>query len=204
MNVRALITMLAVGLLIVGCGDQERLESELATANTKITTLDSTLVEALVAENQVIQRADNLALTLESTQTERDNLAASLQSAENRGDRLQQEIKTARVRHERALDSLWGINSALVLDVDRWAQQLENAEITIANLEQRANRFRLERDSVYAFVDDLRPWFDYYKHESRRNWFKKLFAAGDATKPGDPEPSFESTGPSVELEAQRP
>jgi hypothetical protein len=113
-------------------------------------------------------------------------------------------MRRARVAYQQATDSLQGVNEALTIDINTLKSELDNSQIRIVASERRTNDLIRARDSVYAFVDELRPWYDYYKHEAQRNWLKKLFKAGDVPRPDGSEPSFDGDATSTQLEALKP
>jgi exonuclease VII small subunit len=80
---------------------------------------------------------------------------------------------------------------------------LRDVQGQLAGTQQTLTAVTNQRDSVYAFVDQLRPWYDYYKKDSGRNWAKKLFGAGRAKKPTKPEPEFKTPTPG-QLEVTAP
>ncbi len=91
---------------------------------------------------------------------------------------------------------------ALESDVKERETMVASLETQLKVALTESEKIRLQKDSLLAFIDDVKPWYDYYKKDSGRNWAKKLFGAGRAKKPTTPEPTFQ---PRVEpnLEATR-
>lgn len=199
-----IVVVVAAALTAVGCGDSGRLENELATANAQIGSLDSTLSGTQTELMSTRQRADSLARALRTSLAAVDSLSTST-------GRLSDRLYATRTRCEKSLDSLRGVVQTAEEQAEGLGTRLQDAEAQIAALEQQTeglgserDDLRRERDSLFTFVDEVRPWYDYYRQEAQRNWLKKLFGAGNAEKPDSPEPSFEVTPPPVDLEAQRP
>lgn len=203
MRTAVITAVLATALIAAGCGDRERLENELASANARLTEMDSTLAMSHTATNEASRRADSLSRSLRTSEASRDSLAESLKSAKSRAGRLEGELKSARAQFARTVDSLNGQNTVLMQQVRDWEAQMQNAEAQIASLQEQSAGYMRERDSLYAFVDDVKPWYDYYKQESRRNWLKKIFGAGRGKKPVDAEPVF-AAPTARDFEAHRP
>jgi hypothetical protein len=204
MRTITIITVVAVSLVVMGCGNGEQLEADLANANAKVTVLDSTLTATQIDLRNARTQAADLERSLQATQGERDSLAELNASTAARAGRLRAELGAARERYQRSMDSLSAHNAALRLDIDRWKSEMEVANMQIRATERHANDLIRTRDSLYAFVDAVYPWYQYYKHEAGRNWAKKLFGAGRADTPSKAEPVFGSEGTGQELEALQP
>jgi len=204
MKALGIAAIILATLVVSGCGVTERLESELAAANARIQTLDSTLTDLRGSYLLESAQVYNLTQSVDALESRRGELQASLAKAEARVGRLNADMRKARVEFELALDSLRAEYVALEIDRDALKGELDNDRIRIVASERQKNELMRTRDSLYAWVDDVRPWYDYYKHESRRNWLKKLFSADDAARPAGAEPTFATPAPATELEAQRP
>jgi chromosome segregation ATPase len=201
-------TIVAAGavaiMLLAGCGAEEkRLEGELSLATARVTELEQ-------AVSQAGMRADSLALSLTQTEQQaqrvRDSLAEAdkaLNAAVVKAQRVEARLQNERDVHRRSLDSANQVRMALESDVKERETQVASLETQLQVALTESDRIRAQKDSLLAFVDDLRPWYEYYKKDSGRNWAKKLFGAGRAKKPTTPEPAFQ---PRVEpnLEAERP
>lgn len=195
---------LATWLLAAGCGTEEkRLEGELGLANSRITELEQ-------ASRQAGMRADSLAGTLtvaeQNAQRVRDSLANSrkeLNDAVVKAQRIEARLQNERNAHRRSIDSLDQVRLALENTANERATTISSLETQLTIVQTEADRLRGQKDSLLAFVEDLKPWYDYYKKDSGRNWAKKLFGAGRAKKPTTPEPAFQ---PRIEpnLEAEKP
>lgn len=199
-----IVAAAAAALLAVGCGNSGRLEGELAAANARIGSLDSTVTGTQTELMSTRQRADSLAKALRTSLAAVDSLSGAT-------DRLSNRLYATRTRLEKSLDSLRGVLQAAEELTASLDTRLNDAQADIGALQQRADglgserdNLQIERDSLFAFVDAVRPWYDYYRSQSQRNWLKKLFGAGNAEKPNDPEPSFDVTPPAPDLEAQQP
>ena len=201
-------SIVAVGaaalVLLSGCNAEEkRLQGELSLATTRVAELEQ-------AVTQSGMRADSLANSLtvaeQHAQRVRDSLSESreqLNSAVVKAQRVEARLQVERDTHRKALDSANQVRMALESDVQERETMVNSLETQLKVAMTEAEKIRAQKDSLLAFVDDLRPWYEYYKKDSGRNWAKKLFGAGRAKKPTSPEPEFQ---PRVEpnLEAERP
>lgn len=136
----------------------------------------------------------------------RDSLAESrdqLNAAVVKAQRIEARMQTERDTHRRSLDSANQVRMALENTVQERETMVKSLETQLSIALTESEKLHRQRDSLLAFTDDLRPWYEYYKKDSGRNWAKKLFGAGRAKKPTTPEPAFL---PRVEpdLEAERP
>lgn len=204
MRTVVIVIVIAATLMAVGCGDTENLENQLATANTQVNTLDSALTATQSTLSLMVRRADSLQDVVQAEHAAFDSVSSSLKSAFARAGRAEQNLHAQRRRYETTIDSLNGINDMNQEQISNLLAQVQNGEAQVALLQEDNNGLTRQRDSVYAFMDRVQPWYDYYKHESQRNWLKKLFGAGNAGKPEVTEPEFNSTPPPVDLEAHRP
>lgn len=195
----------AVALLVlVGCNAKEkRLEGELSLATARIAELEKTVTQAGM-------RADSLANTLSQSEAQAKRVSDSLAEAEAKlheatvkAQRVEARLQTERAANRRTVDSLHQVRMTLEGQVKERETMVQSLETQLTVAQTEADRMRAQKDSLLAFIDDVRPWYDYYKKDSGRNWVKKLFGAGRAKKPTTPEPVFQ---PRVEpdLEAERP
>ena len=183
-----IITVAAISLMAMGCGEAERLGSELAVANARVAVLDSALTNTQRDLGEAIAHTEGFEQLLETVQGERDDLAEYLKSANIEVRHLGDELRAARAEYSASVDSLEAVNFALQIDLNRWKAEVENSAIRVRATERQANEFIHARDSLYEFVDAVRPWYDYYTQEAGRGWTAKLFGAGRAVEPGSPEP----------------
>jgi chromosome segregation ATPase len=201
-------TIVAVGVatlvLTAGCNtEKKRLEGELNLANSRIAELEQSVTQAGI-------RADSLASTLslaeQRAQRVRDSLNDSRETANAavvKAQRIEARLQAERDTHRRTADSLNQVKLALEGTVKERETMVASLETQLKVALDESDRNRAQKDSLLAFIDDLRPWYEYYKKDSGRNWAKKLFGAGRAKKPTTVEPTFQ---PRVEpnLEAERP
>ena len=195
---------MATLILAAGCNTEEkRLEGELTLANSRIAELQTTI-------QQTGQRADSLSGTLtlaeQNAKRIRDSLDKSreeLSDAVVKAQRVEARLQNERNMHRKSVDSLNQVRVTLEGTVAEREATIGGLEAQLTLTQAEADRLKGQKDSLLAFVDDLKPWYDYYKKDSGRNWAKKLFGAGRAKKPTTPEPVFQ---PRVEpdLEAQKP
>jgi len=198
-----IITVAAVALIAVGCS-QADLETELATTKAEMASLDSTLTATQAELNTSMARNDSLQQSLHLVENELDSVTESYESAAARANRLTAKLQEARTQYQATVDSLEAVTLTQETELDRWKTELENVKMRVTATERQKNDLIRTRDSLYAFIDDVQPWYDYYKNEARRNWLKKLFGAGDAEKPETTEPTFMPTETPEDLEAMRP
>lgn len=196
--------LVIVALLAIGCSDSQRLEDQLAAANSRSAELDSLLTETQSQLTAVTAQADDLRLSLADVREERDGLSSKLESVQSQVAALRADLRNARNTHRSEADSLTAVAESVKMDLRTCQTELASAESRITASERRINTLVNSRDSLYAFVDEVRPWYEYYRHEAQRNWLKKLFGAGDAQSPEIPEPTFGNNAPAMELEAVRP
>lgn len=193
-------SLLAV-LVAAGCNtEKKRLEGELATATARISELEQSVVQGGLKADSL---ADSLRHVEQRGQTIRDSLSDMLHTAVTKSQRLEANLQSARDKHRRTIDSLGTMRATLESTINENRATVASLESQLTMAQGDAERYRGQRDSLLAFVDDLRPWYDYYKHEAGRNWAKKLFGAGRGKKPTAAEPAFR-TPPVPELEAGRP
>ena len=204
MRTVVIVIAIAATLMAVGCGNTENLQNQLATANTQVQTLDSALTATQGQLSTTIRRADSLRETLAAEHAAFDSVSNSLESAYARAGHAERTLHAERRRFQTTIDSLQGANDMNADQISRLLAQVQNGEAQVALLQDENNGLTRERDSVYAFMDRVEPWYDYYKHQSHRNWLKKLFGAGHSVKPDVTEPEFKSAPPAVDLEAKRP
>ncbi len=198
-----IMTMAAVALLALGCGDAKRLESELAIANARVATLDSALTHAQHDLGEAVAHSANLQASLQAAQCERDDLTESLKSERLRVNRLDGQLQSAQTRYAATMDSLAAENFALTIDLHSWKTEVENSSIRILASERKINDLVRSRDSLSEYVDALGPWYEYYTREAGRGWTAKLFGAGKAPVPGSAEPVMVRRDSSEGLEVQR-
>jgi septal ring factor EnvC (AmiA/AmiB activator) len=198
-----ILTVAAVALLALGCGDSDRLESELTAANTRIATLDSALANAQQDLKDAVVHAENLKESLAATRSERDDLAEYLKSERQHVNRLDGELQAVRARYATSMDSLAAEKFALQIDLDRWKAEVEHSSMVNLAAERKIIAVEQARDSLSEFVEAVRPWYDYYSHEAGRGWPAKLFGADKADAPGTAEPVLVSGGDETVLEVQR-
>ena len=202
---KSIVAASAVALVILsGCNAKEkRLEGELSLATTRVTELEQAVAQTGMRADSL---ANNLTLAEQRAQFVRDSLSESreqLHAAVVKAQRTEATLQKERDAHRIVLENAENVRLTLENDVkerDAMVGSLET-QLTVALTE--SEKIRIQRDSVLAFVEDLKPWYDYYKKDSGRNWAKKLFGAGRAKKPTTVEPEFQ---PRVEpnLEAERP
>jgi chromosome segregation ATPase len=193
-------SLLAV-LVAAGCNtEKKRLEGELATATARISELEQSVVQSGLKADSL---ADSLRHVEKRGQTIRDSLSDMLHAAVTKSQRLEANLQSARDKHRRTIDSLGTMRATLESTINEHRATVASLESQLTMAQGDAEKYRGQRDSLLAFVDDLRPWYDYYKHEAGRNWAKKLFGAGHGKKPTTAEPAFR-TPPAPELEAGRP
>ena len=191
------------GLLAIGCGNSKQLEADLAAANTRAQELDSMLT---VTQNQFQAEKEKSAeyqLALASAQEKHEDLNSSLNSANAQVKKLQSNLTQARAECTKALDSLNVVKMAVQSDLKTCETDLTDTQMRLETSELHAGSLMQTRDSLFGFVDDVRPWYGYYKQESHRNWLKKLFGAGRAKKPEKAEPSFDTKTTPANLEVNR-
>ncbi|GAB4322736.1 MAG: hypothetical protein Kow0074_14550 [Candidatus Zixiibacteriota bacterium] len=198
------ILIIMAGLLAIGCGDSQRLVDELAATNNRAAELDSMLTETQSQLTAASERAQEFKSLLAEARDERDALTSELATAKSRVTALKSELRRANTAHQKMADSLKAVAESVTMDLRTCQTELASAESRIVASERRINSLIRTRDSLYVFVDEVKPWYDYYRHEARRNWLKKLLGAGDAQKPETPEPVFGTEPPPTELEAARP
>jgi chromosome segregation ATPase len=195
---------LAALVFAAGCNTEEkRLQGELTLANSRIAELEQSM-------NQTSAKADSVSRSLatveQNAQRIRDSLEQSklsLNDAVVKAQRTEARLQTERNLHRRSVDSLNQVRANLETTVAEREATIGGLESQLTMTTDERDRLQGQKDSLMAFVDDLRPWYEYYKKDSGRNWAKKLFGAGRAKKPTTPEPTF---APRVEpdLEAQKP
>ncbi|MBI5868022.1 MAG: hypothetical protein HZB43_06990 [candidate division Zixibacteria bacterium] len=192
---RSTIIGLAVLLALTtsGCGEKKRLEGELTKAHGQITELEGSLAQSHASTDSLADSLRSVVVSIERTRLKSDSLEKSYRLVAAKSKQLQKDLKIARAEFEKSLDSLQGIKYALDTTVRSQQFRIQGAETQVASLQQDILRVSGEKDSVYAVIDRVRPWLDYYKQESKRNWFKKLFGAGRAKKPQAPEPPLTPT-----------
>lgn len=201
-------TIVTVGaaaiLLLAGCGTEEkRLEGELSLATARVTELEQAVSQSGMRADSL---ANNLTLTEQRAQFVRDSLSESreqLHAAVVKAQRVEAKLQSERDAHRVVLENANQVRLTLENDVRERETQVASLETQLTVALTESDKIRAQKDSLLAFVDDLRPWFEYYKKDSGRNWAKKLVGAGRAKKPTSVEPAFQ---PRVEpnLEAERP
>ena len=172
---------------------KKRLEGELTKAHGQITELEGTLAQSHASTDSLADSLRSVVAAIERARMNSDSLEKSYRVVAAKSNRLEKDLKTARTEFEKSLDSLQGIKYALDSTVRTQQLKIQGAETQVASLQQDILRVSGEKDSVYAVIDRVRPWLDYYKQESKRNWFKKIFGAGRAKKPQAPEPPLTPT-----------
>lgn len=195
---------LAALFFAAGCNTEEkRLQGELTLANSRIAELEQ-------AMNQSTMKADSISRSLAMTEQNAQRIRDSLNQAQEglndavvKAQRVEARLQNERSLHRKSVDSLNQVKVALENTVTDREATISGLESNLTMTQVERDRLQGQKDSLLAFVDDLKPWYDYYKKDSGRNWAKKLFGAGRATKPTTPEPIFQ---PRVEpdLEAQKP
>jgi chromosome segregation ATPase len=202
---KSIVAVSAAALVLLsGCGAEEkRLEGELSLVTTRVVELEQAVA-------QTGMRADSLANTLtiaeQNAQRVRDSLAESrekLHAAVVKSQRTEATLQKERDAHRVVLENANNVRLTLENDVKEREAMVYSLETQLSVAVTESDRIRGQRDSVLAFVEDLKPWYEYYKKDSGRNWAKKLVGAGRAKKPTTVEPAFQ---PRVELnlEAERP
>lgn len=180
-------TIIGLAILLAfttsGCGERKRLEGELTKAQTRITELEGTLAQSNVSADSLADSLRSVVVAIEKTRAKSDSLEQSYRSVAARSKRLEKDLKVAREAFQKSLDSLHGIRLALDSTVRSQQARIQGTETQLASLQEDILRVSGEKDSVYAVIDRVRPWLDYYRQEASRNWLKKLFGAGRAKKP---------------------
>lgn len=201
---KAIVAVTAATLVILsGCNAEEkRLEGELSLATARIAELEQSVTQSGMRADSL---ANSLTLAEQKTERMRDSLTEAgkrLHDATVKSQRTEARLQAERDTHRRSVDSLNQVRMALESDVKERETMVASLETQLQVALTESEKIRLQKDSLLAFIDDVKPWFDYYKKDSGRNWAKKLFGAGRAKKPTTPEPAFE---PRVEpnLEATR-
>ncbi len=200
-----LITVFALAaFLALGCGDTENLETQLSATENRAAELDRLLTETQNDLTEVNERAQEFKQSLAKVHDEREALKTSLDNANAQVTDLKIDLREAKDMREHMVDSLRAVVVSVESDRRTCYTELASAESRIKASERRINDLTNTRDSLFAFIDEVEPWFAYYKNEAQRNWLKKLFGAGDMAKPEVPEPSFDIESPPADLEAVRP
>lgn len=198
------ITVFALAaFLALGCGDTGNLETQLTAAENRAAELDSVLTETQAQLTETADRTEDYKQSLAEVRDEREALKTSLDNAKAEVTDLEFALREARDMRQYMVDSLTAVVASVDADRRTCYTELASAESRIKASERRINELTNTRDSLFAFMDDVKPWYAYYKHEAQRNWLKKLFSAGDRDQPDVPEPSFEAEGPPADLEAAR-
>jgi chromosome segregation ATPase len=201
--IKATALAAAVILFAAGCGEKARLEGELAKADSTVVDLQTSLQQANVTADH---KVDSLGREIAKVRVDRDSLDASLKNATAHAGKLAGDLRVARKQLKQAGDDLARRDATLDSLNREYQTQMTNlrdVQGQLAGTQQTLTAVTNQRDSVYAFVDQLRPWYDYYKKDSGRNWAKKLFGAGRAKKPTKPEPEFKTPTPG-QLEVTAP
>jgi chromosome segregation ATPase len=183
-----IVTVAVAAVIVAGCGEAERLESELAAANVRIAMLDSALTNAQADLSEAIAHTDRLEQSLATTQSERDELAEFIKTANVQVSNLEDRLADARAEYDNSVKRLAAENEALRIDLRSWKSEAEDSRIRVRATERYTNTVIRTRDSLHQFVDAVRPWYSYYANEAGRGWTAKLFGAGKADAPGTPEP----------------
>ncbi|MBD3299554.1 MAG: hypothetical protein GF341_12925 [candidate division Zixibacteria bacterium] len=200
-----LITVFALAaFLALGCGDTENLETQLTATENRAAELDSMLTETQAELTDATDRAEDFKQSLAEVHDEREALKTSLDNANAEVADLKIDLRGARDMRRYMVDSLKAVVASVDADRRTCYTELTSAESRIKASERRINELTNTRDSLFAFMDDVEPWYAHYKHEAQRNWLKKLFSAGDMEQPDVPEPSFDADTPPADLEAARP
>lgn len=191
-------------ILLVGCNaDEKRLEGELSLSTARVTELEQAVAQTGMRADSL---ANNLTLAEQRAQFVRDSLSESreqLHAAVVKSQRAEATLQRERDAHRVVLANAENVRQTLENDVKERDAMVGSLETQLNVALTESEKIRIQRDSVLAFVEDLKPWYDYYKKDSGRNWAKKLVGAGRAKKPTTVEPAFQ---PRVEpnLEAERP
>jgi chromosome segregation ATPase len=187
-------TIIGVVVLIAftagGCGERKRLEGELTQAKVQIQALDSTLAQAKSNTDNLTDSLRTVGAAIQQARRQSDSLERSYQIVTAKTRKLEKTLKSARADYQKSLDSLQTVRLALESTIQTQKTKLDDAETQLTNLQQDIDRVSEQKDSVYAVINRVRPWLDYYRQEAGRSWIKKLFGAGRAAKPTMPEPSL--------------
>lgn len=198
-----MMTVAAVALLALGCGNTEQLEAELAAANVRVAVFESALIDAQRDLHDAIAHADDLQESLEIVRCERDDFAEYLKAAREEVNHLDGQLRSANVRYANSMDSLSARNLVLQMELDRWQAEVEHSSIVILASECRNIDVARTRDSLSQFVEAVRPWYEYYTQEAGRGWTAKLFGTHKADVPGTAEPVLVSEEIGAGMEVKR-
>ncbi len=195
----------AVVLLIAaGCsGEKERLQGALAKSDSTVVNLQTELQQANIDADHTV---DSLGRVIARVKVDRDSLDATVKKANAHAGKLEGDLRVVRKQLKDTGEILAHRDATLDSLTHEYQAQMANlrdVQTQLAGTQQTVTAVTNQRDSIYAFVDQLRPWYDYYKKDSGRNWAKKLFGAGRAKKPTHPEPEFKTPTP-AQLEVTAP
>lgn len=194
----------AVLLMAAGCsGEKERLKGELAKADSTVIQLQTEMQRASVDANHTV---DSLGRVIARVTVDRDSLEATAKKATARAGKLEGDLRVVRKKLNETSEILAHRDATLDSLTREYQVQMNNlrdVQAQLAGTQQTLTTVTNQRDSIYAFTDQLKPWYDYYKKDSGRNWAKKLFGRGRAKKPTHPEPEFKTPTP-AQLEVTAP
>jgi chromosome segregation ATPase len=181
--------------LAIGCRNS-KMKDDLAVANASVHERDSLLTDSqnqnLADRRQLQSQIQDSEEKLAAAENKCEKLATSLRSSQAEMRELQDHLSIATAQYNDTLDSLSSLLAAMQQGLNACESNLQESQTRWDASQALTDNLIQTRDSLYAFVDDVRPWLAYYRKESHRNWLKKLFGAGRAKKPESEELSFEA------------
>jgi chromosome segregation ATPase len=191
-------------LMAAGCsGEKERLKGELAKADSTVIQLQTEMQRSSLDANHTV---DSLGRVIARVSVDRDSLATSLKKASAHAGKLEGDLRVVRKKLNETSEILAHRDATLDSLTREYQTQMNNlrdVQAQLAGTQQTLTTVTNQRDSIYAFTEQLKPWYDYYKKDSGRNWAKKLFGRGRAKKPTTVEPEFKTPTP-AQLEVTAP
>ncbi len=196
MYTKIFIAVGGIAVLALGAYWLDKYSDEASRLRAELTTRSDSLTSAK-AENTVLadslvwarERVKQLGSRIDSLTTENEEAAHRSHEFKVKINRLTMSLDSFKLVASNQNERL----TSVVAELEKSLSQTGDTTVALVSTRATLQKTTVRLDRHVAFVQQMRPWYEKWKHDAtERNFLEKIFGADKATAPMIPEPNFDT------------